>query len=403
MAAESDDRNRLTAIAPPALAGRRIVIVLGSLELGGAERQAVGLGRYLQSRTGVDVSVVGFADPEGRAGRMLHDAGIPVHFFPVPGLPGGAYGWAGLSYWIVRFARFVRRLKPDVLLPYCTVPNLLCGLAWRWTGAGLYAWNQRDAGRPAHPRLERWLARRAPCVVSNSTAGTEYLVESCGVRRDRIDFVPNGVALQVPQADRLTWRRRLGLEEGQFAACMLGNLHAHKDHQTLLRAWREVVVREGRNGRPPVLLLAGRWDERANSLCALAQELELFQEVRFLGAVSDVSGMLAASDLAVFSSRREGCPNGVLEAMAAGLAVVATDIPGVRDALGSGTGECLVPAGDPTAMANRILRFLADPGLRAREGRKNALRAESEFAPERSWRTMADVIGSVLQRGGRGA
>jgi glycosyltransferase involved in cell wall biosynthesis len=223
-------------------------------------------------------------------------------------------------------------------------------------------------------------------------------VETHGLARQKIHWLPNAVDLEPAQANRLTWRRRLGLDESQFVACMLGNLHANKDHATLLHAWREVIVREGRNGWPPVLLLAGRWDNRANSLCVLAQELELFQEVRFLGAVGDVSGLLAAADLAVFSSRREGCPNGVLEAMATGLPVVATDIPGTRDALGSDAGECLVPAGDSAAMANRILRLFSDPGLRTREGKKNALRVESEFAPDRSWRAMADLIGGTLQR-----
>lgn len=398
MSADSDDRDRLTAIAPAALAGRRIVMVLGSLGLGGAERQAVGLGRYLGSQARAEVSVVGFAEPQGPAARMFQDAEIPVHLFPVAGVPGGSYGWPGLAYWIVRFAKFVRQLKPDLLLPFCAVPNVLGALAWRWTGAKTCIWNQRDAGISPAFRLEGWAARQVPCIVANSTAGIQYLVKTHGVALQKIHLIPNAVALEPPQADRLTWRRRLGLEERQFAACMLGNLHANKDHQTLLHAWREVLVREGRNGRPPVLLLAGRWDDQANALCALAHELDLFQDVRFVGAVRDVSGLLAASDLAVFSSRREGCPNGVLEAMAAGLPVVATDIPGTRDALGSGAGERLVPAGDSAAMAKQILRFFSDFGLRAREGKKNALRVESEFAPDRSWRAMADVIGSTLQR-----
>jgi glycosyltransferase involved in cell wall biosynthesis len=100
--------------------------------------------------------------------------------------------------------------------------------------------------------------------------------------------------------------------------------------------------------------------------------LEIEGGVRFAGYVSDVAGLLRAVDIGVFSSRSEGCPNGVLECMAAGLAVVATDIEGVREVMGS--SEFLAPVGDAEAMARAILKLAADPAVCARIGAANKKR-----------------------------
>src|SRR2546426_8921983 len=87
---------------------------------------------------------------------------------------------------------------------------------------------------------------------------------------------------------------------------------------------------------------------------ALARELNLGRSVRFLGPVDDVPGLLSAVDLAVLSSTSEGCPNAVLECMASGLPVVATDIPGIRKAVGPSGYNYLAPPDDARSFAERI-------------------------------------------------
>jgi glycosyltransferase involved in cell wall biosynthesis len=121
--------------------------------------------------------------------------------------------------------------------------------------------------------------------------------------------------------------------------------------------------------------------------------------------VDDVAGLLGACDMGVLSSRSEGLPNALLESMAAGLPVVATDIAGVREALGidedredrDAPGEaCLAPVGDSAAMAQRILALMRVPQQRAALGAANQRRIASHFAVDRMGSRVAMLIADQL-------
>jgi glycosyltransferase involved in cell wall biosynthesis len=176
---------------------------------------------------------------------------------------------------------------------------------------------------------------------------------------------------------------------------MLAVLRDNKDHETLIRGWR--LFLDAHPQGDPCLLLPGRADNAQDRIKALAFDLGLSGTVKFLGHVDDVTGLLAACDLAVFATRYEGVPNGVLESMAMGLAVVGADHPGLREALGpTASAECLCTASDPAALAGAIGRFATDDELRARHGRLNRVRIEEHFAAERACRMMGDVIVRAL-------
>jgi len=192
----------------------------------------------------------------------------------------------------------------------------------------------------------------------------------------------------------------LDLEETAFVATMVANLHGYKDHATLLNAWR-VVVDHLQTGSTPTLLLAGTPENTALTLKAQAFDLELGRSVRFLGAVEDVSGLLLASDCCVFSSQFEGVPNGVLEGMAAGLAVVATDIPGIREAVGDSRCAILTPPGDAERMAEAILEVARNPAQARAMGRAGQERIRQEFTPEKMVRESVEWIEEGLRRVGR--
>ena len=192
-------------------------------------------------------------------------------------------------------------------------------------------------------------------------------------------MIRNGIECVAPELDRRAWRERLAVDDCSFVACMIANLHALKDHATLLHAWRKVVSEFESDGRSPLLVLAGRHDGAYESLAALAAELKLDGTVRFAGHVSDVSGLLGAADVSVFSSRSEGCPNAVLESMAAGLPVAATDIAGIREVVGPGGAEFLTPAGDADSLAGALLRLAGDAELRARNGARNRERIREHY------------------------
>lgn len=379
---------------PAFSAGRRIVFVLGSLELGGSERQAILLADLLRSRWGADPIVVGFSHPEGRAAKACRARGIPCQFLPFENI-----SWRGhQGRWVFQWARLaagLRRLRPDVLLPYYALPNLACGLIWRAAGAKLCVWNQRDEGIRAHERLEAMAAHRVPCFIANSPGAVRFLTGAMGVPSWRVHLIPNGVELPgMPFSGG--WRHRLNLSPQRLVACMVANLTRNKDHLCALGAWRRLIASRRWSDGPPVLLLAGRCDETADEVRRLVDQWQLHDSVRLLGPVDDVAGLLAECDLAVHTSWSEGCPNAVLEAMAAGLPVVGSDIEGIRFAVGNEGAGLLIPPGDEAALARCIGELIDDPATRRAAGQRGLHRVAEQFAPDRMCDATAELLTAYL-------
>jgi glycosyltransferase involved in cell wall biosynthesis len=368
--------------------GEKVVLVLGCLELGGAERQALLLAQHLQKQ-GAHVQVWGFNRP-GRLAQLCEEYGIPWRVEPIQ-LPRQPVRLM-VNLW--HYSRKLRKERPDVIMAYTYRPNLVCGLVWRMTGARLFLWNQRDVGVEGRSRtLGRLAVRNTPHFVSNSLHGADYLVRTLKVDPKKVHVLHNGVELSRPRADRAGWRAQLGVSDRCVLACMVANLSSFKDHATLLKAWRIVLDRAAQNNGSLVLLLAGRFDQEYRPIQELSARLNLGETVRFLGQVDDVAGLLSAVDMGVFSSRSEGMPNGVLECMAAGLPVVATDIPGIREAVGAEGYGFLAPSGNAEVLAEKIMLLLESPERRAGLGAVNRNRILQEFNAARMCEQMVELIG----------
>jgi glycosyltransferase involved in cell wall biosynthesis len=359
----------------------KIIFVLGNLELGGAERQALILARHLSQRESVEVW--GF-NKSGPVADICEEHGIRWRVEPVD--PQRLQS-------IQRVAWVLRASGPDVLLPYTWLPNVVCGFVWKWVGARLCVWNQRDEGLfLPQTTWERWAVQRTPRFISNSQAGARFLMEKLKVDPVKVHVVQNGIERLMPEMDRNAWRKRLEIDDASFVACMVANLHTNKDHETLLRAWQTVMTKLERKA---VLVLAGRHDGAYESLVALTRELGIERGVRFAGQVSDIAGLLTAVDIGVFSSRSEGCPNGVLECMAAGLAVAATDIEGVREVIGP--SELLAPVGDAAALSHTILKLASDPALCTMIGAQN----RNRIIENHDARLMCEELVGIIERAAR--
>lgn len=205
-------------------------------------------------------------------------------------------------------------------------------------------------------------------VVLNELIATELKQE--GVDADRLERIPNGVvvpaAIQPPAQDE------------RFQILFLGRLHPQKGLDVLLEALRRAMSLRGVGFR---LVLAGDGPERAR-LEKLAADLGLGAAVEFLGMVDDPRRYLAVADLVVLPSYAEGLSNVLLEAMAEGLAVVASDIEANRSLIDDGVNGRLFNSGDAADLARVLIELADDPDTRSALGRRARSTVENHYAME---------------------
>lgn len=212
--------------------------------------------------------------------------------------------------------------------------------------------------------IERALARRTSCILTVSESQAEELAERYRIcARERIRVMPLGLDLDRFQAGdrarlRDEFRAEVGAGDGPVVS-IVGRLVPIKNHDLFL----DGAVRLLRRGVAATFVIVGGGHEEAR-LRERAGADRLGDRVRFLGWRSDLERIYAGSDVVALTSRNEGTPVCLIEALAAGCAIVATDVGGVRDVLEDGRAGLLVPPGEADAFAGGLQRLLADEPLR---------------------------------------
>jgi len=220
----------------------------------------------------------------------------------------------------------------------------------------------------------RWAIRAADVVTTISDATRDTITTGLRLRGRGLQTIPNGVPS--PEGDGRRVRSELGVDESVFLILAVGNLYSVKGHDILIRAL--ALVAQRRPDLPWVAAIAGRGEEHA-SLLALSDSLELSDRVRFLGVRSDVGALLNGADIFVHPSRSEGMPLSVIEAMRAGLPVIASEVGGLREMIAGGVDGELVPSEDPQALASQLERLLECPRERARLGSAARVSSDHRF------------------------
>ena len=223
-------------------------------------------------------------------------------------------------------------------------------------------------------------------AVSQSVKDAE--TRDLRVSAERITVVRRGrddQRLGEPSAERrCAQRREYGLTETQSVLVNVARQEYQKGHRHLLAALPAVL-----DAHPDaVLLVAGRNGTETTALERMARELGVSERVRFLGHVSGVADLLNAGDLFVFPSLYEGMPGAVIEAMAMGLPIVASDIPSIREVVEPGTNALLVDPADPRALAGAIGALLDDPERRRAFGAESRRIYNTQFRLDQSVRAM---------------
>jgi glycosyltransferase involved in cell wall biosynthesis len=246
----------------------------------------------------------------------------------------------------------------------------------------------RDVARSLRTRLVHGALTRMSVAISPSIARS---LEAAGVSKERIRLIQSAVepAELAPSRDRATVRAGLGAKESDLVVLTLGALVRRKGIDVLLRA--VAALDEPR----PKVWIAGAGEE-AQSLEALARELELADVARFLGRRSDAPDLLHACDVFAMPSRREGLGVAALEAMACARPIVASRIGGLGEAVVDGRTGLLVPPDDVAALAHALARLARDSDLRATLGRAGPARVAEGFLAEQMVASYAALYEEVL-------
>ena len=366
---------------------------IGSFDCGGSESQAVQLAK-LQQAHGTKIHIACF----DRRGPLLKEAESLVSG-ELQQFPLRSFYHPHTAVQVARFARLLRRHRIDVLHTHDFYTNVFGLFGGMLAGVPARVGSRRETfgfRSEAQKRVERLAYGFSHAVVCNSIAVQRQLVVE-GVAENKTAVVYNGLDLQRVKPSGMTRAEtiaQLGLAtvESERLVTIVANMrHPVKDQPTFLKAAARVsqVVPDAS------FVLAGE-GELKEQISELARSLGLENKAIFPGRVDRIADLLEISDVCVLSSRAEGFSNSILEYMAAGKPVVATDVGGAAEAIQEGSTGYLVPAGDDELMAERIIRLLKDPANARSMGEKGRQVIIDQFSCEAQRLRCEEVYQRIL-------
>jgi glycosyltransferase involved in cell wall biosynthesis len=356
----------------------RILFVVGSLTIGGAEGQLVMLAERLKIRGWmVDVFLL---EKSGLLVERLQQAGIPVR--------DGGYRFhrnkirksIDICLCQMRLLWRIQRSRSDVVHGFLPLTNFMGALAGRMALVPTVMTSKRALGlhQDRDPKF-KWLDRVANAlshvVTANSRAVASDTEARDGYDVSRIVVIPNGLdftRLDQARGHREEMRSELGLSESDIAIVMVANFIPYKGHRELVEAFARIAADDPRLQ----LFLIGKDRGIAQDLMNTARRLGVANRINLMGQRSDVPMLLSAMDIGVLASHEEGFSNALLEKLAAGLPVVATNVGGNPEAL-EGMPDCiLVEPQDPDDLARGLTEAIGNLGAddQKREIRQSRIR-----------------------------
>ncbi|MBV8829851.1 MAG: glycosyltransferase family 4 protein [Acidobacteriaceae bacterium] len=346
----------------------------------------------------VDVSVITFE--RGQSKNLFLDsaqrAGIAT--FPVP--ESGAFDRRVLK----RLRAAARELAPDLIQTHAVKSHFLSALAgfpdiapWIAFHHG-YTWP--DSKALLYNQLDRWSLPRAQQVLTVSSPFREEMIAR-GVRPEKIEVIHNAIDADWGRRNSTAQKRnelrdRLGVPDDKQIVLIVGRLSKEKDHKTLIRA-----VGRMRRDRSVHLIIVGDGPERSN-ITRQIKESGLEAEVSITGQVPSAEPYYGIADVCVLSSLSEGSPNALLEAMAARVPTVATQVGGIPEMVTDGESALLVRPTDEVGMSQAITRILKGPEFaRLLVAKAHAL-IQERYTPERRAQKLIEVYGRLLGLTARG-
>lgn len=387
--------------------GKRVLLFIPTLEMGGAERQALNFAIFLKEK-GIFVTIAGIGQAcHGETcviERACKENGIPcidlnenkisktkLRLYKIPMyLKTGAAGDVFFRKNVFNLIKLVKKNKYDIIVTYCAPPGTIGGIAkYMYRRMPKYVWYQRDAGiQNLNDRLQRKAITKADLILANAYSGKAWLKKEYGLEAE---VIFNGVERKQSKYSREQWLKKMDIDSSYKIVTMVANLSSAKDHMTLLKAWDCVIGKC--HAEKLVLALAGRFDDKYCELLDFVEKNGLSNNVKFLGSVTDVFGLYEVSTLCAFSTYSEGNPNALIEASLAGLAVVATDLPEIREVLCEKNAEYLFAPENVEDCSRNIMKLLTDDACRTELGERNKEKAEKMFGLEERFQELQNYLG----------
>jgi glycosyltransferase involved in cell wall biosynthesis len=379
-------------------AGRRLLVVTESLGVGGTESHLI---RTLPHVAASGWEVVTFCLTErGERAEQVEKAGVKVQVSPrlarrkgsVLRYPAHVALAANKLYWLMR------RWRPDIAHFYLPGPYLIGAHVAIAAHVPVKIMSRRSLSDyqrnwPLVAKLEGRLHTKMSAVIGNSQAVVRQLIEE-GVPGSKVRLIYNGIEVSPTLPDRGESRRALALDD-ELVGVVIANLIHYKGHRELVRGLSHLEQVLPSNWQ---ILVAGRDHGIRAELEALAAARGISHRIRFLGEYADIPGLLAAADFGLLTSREEGFSNVILEGMAAGLAMIVTDVGGNAEAVIHGETGFVVPPRDPNAISNAIISLARDPGLRREFGAAGRKRVEQEFSIDKCVKAHLHLYQQMLER-----
>lgn len=378
----------------------RLMAVIEARDMTGPAKNLLEFARLARTE-GVETHVVTFVrgEPSNFFVETARGESIPIHTIP----ERGRFDRAAVR----SLGGLAARIAPGVVQTHAVKSHFLARLAglpekFPWVafhhGYTWPVWHVR-----LYNQLDRWSLRSARKVLTVSRPFRQEL-EAKGVRKDRVEIIHNaiepdwGVRERTPEKNdalRASWN----IPKDRRVILIVGRLSREKDHLALLEAVHLLKIRPARTGlakieTPPHLVIVGEGPERP-FIEQKIKALELAEFVTLTGQQKSAGPYYGIADVAVLSSRTEGSPNALLEAMAAGVPAVATRVGGIPEIVTHEDSALLVEPGDVPALAQSIGRLLEDRPFAQRLAVRAGHLIRERYTPAERTRRLVEIYRKI--------
>lgn len=371
---------------------KEIIFLIGSLQVGGAERHLVYVLPRLQKKGWV-VSVITLVE-KGPLAKNLECVGISVTSII-------SERYLGITRRFPRFLGIFLRVIPSVFnlmllfkrnsksifhffLPETYVLGMFAASLSGFSGPKVMSRRSLNIYQHQKPLL-KWLEmkmhKRITKILGNSEAILTQLKEEENVPAEKLQLIYNGInVLPLEQfKSKVETRQSLQIQPEAIVLIVVANLIPYKGYSDLLNALARIKDKVLVDWR---LLCVGRDDGIGLELKKQSRSLGLEKQILWLGSRNDVSDLFLSADIGVLCSHQEGFSNAILEGMAAGLPMVVTDVGGNKEAVIQGETGYVVPAKSPNQLAEALLDLIRDQLKRETFGKAGKLRVKEFFSLE---------------------